>query len=175
MTYALCRKFAKSSFLKLPSACRLMLNTTLVPFVWEGSGALTCQRSIGNSRVVPLLLETLPLWNPHLSIGRRAYLRRGSQRLFRSTARPLDWSWNAIGKDNWTKQLLIHVINFQNYKYLNTARISFSPLEKRMIILTHFLERGHVGPDHWLKIALTSKGVKLQLLPSLTNPKIEEK
>jgi hypothetical protein len=59
--------------------------------------------------------------------------------------------------------------------YLNTAYVTFTPLEKRMIVLSDFLQKESVKGNAELKMIPTPKGLRLQLLPSLTSPKMQEK
>lgn len=58
--------------------------------------------------------------------------------------------------------------------YFNTARVSLASLEKAVILFANFLESCQMTIRIGGK-SPTSNGVKLQLLPSLTNPRIEEK
>ena len=59
--------------------------------------------------------------------------------------------------------------------HLNTAYVTFSPLEKRMIVFSDFLKKESVKEMAESKKIPTPKGLKLQLLPSLTSPKMQEK
>ena len=59
--------------------------------------------------------------------------------------------------------------------HLNTAYVTLTPLEKRMILFSDFLKKESVKGKAESKMIPTPKGLKLQLLPSLTSPKMQEK